>query len=732
MATSRYQRYQPDALALLKKAREHALGLGAKECNCRDVLLAIMSVAPPVLGLVLVTNGLSVSEPSQATLESPRASEGVKEGRLAISDDLRSALDSAEADSGPFRVSAWHLFSAIWPNILSEFALLVSRNGEAVSPETLKFPDGKPKSAEPKAEKLARPFVDFGRVMGTGTASEVVGRDRELASLISVLVKFLKPNPILLGEPGVGKTALVEHLALMMRDGRVPKQLAGKRIIEISSTALQAGASYHGELEARVQAVLKAAEEDEGVILFIDEIHSLVGAGVNSGKAGGISDQLKPALARGRLRLIGATTNAEYQRYFAQDEAFARRFQLVQVGEPDKQAVIAILRSAYPAIGKHHGISAEEALFEKIYDLCAESLPSRRFPDKALDVLDRACSVATLAGESVLSEGNVESAVAELAGLPFTSSSAEFLTRLKKLESFLASRVMGQVGAVRAVANVVRLCKHKLDPRPQRPDGVLLFVGPTGVGKTSMALALAEAVCGRPDAVIRLDMNEFSAPGSVTRLLGADPGYVGHDGETALVRGLQTWQTGVLLLDEFEKAHPEVQKLFLSAFDEGTIRDAKGNRHSLSNLTVIATSNAQPETSRSMGFMSSNSRVPVENASLRPADLTHAFPAELLNRFDEIVVFRPLGRPEVLEILNAQLLTDFNRKTTKEKGLAVTLDEELSDRIINSADFDRFGARELQRVFQRLVIHPLMSLLEQNEIGVEPVCREGLKVRRVR
>jgi hypothetical protein len=326
----------------------------------------------------------------------------------------------------------------------------------------------------------------------------------------------------------------------------------------------------------------------------------------------------------------------------------------------------------------------------------------------------------------------VESAVAELAGLPFTSSSAEFLTRLKKLESFLASRVMGQVGAVRAVANVVRLCKHKLDPRPQRPDGVLLFVGPTGVGKTSMALALAEAVCGRPDAVIRLDMNEFSAPGSVTRLLGADPGYVGHDGETALVRGLQTWQTGVLLLDEFEKAHPEVQKLFLSAFDEGTIRDAKGNRHSLSNLTVIATSNAQPETSRSMGFMSSNSRVPVENASLRPADLTHAFPAELLNRFDEIVVFRPLGRPEVLEILNAQLLTDFNRKTTKEKGLAVTLDEELSDRIINSADFDRFGARELQRVFQRLVIHPLMSLLEQNEIGVEPVCREGLKVRRVR
>jgi ATP-dependent Clp protease ATP-binding subunit ClpA len=731
MSTSRYQRYQPDALALLKKARELALLRGAQECTSRDVLSATLSIAPPVLGLVLAANGLSVVEaPGDPPAGPPRETAG-KAVTLSLSADLRSALDSAEAESGPFRVSSWHLFSAIWPQVRPEFALCVRRNGEAVAAETLKFPDGTHKEPEPKPQKLARPFADFGRVMGTEPVREMVGREREISSLISVLVKFLKPNPILLGEPGVGKTALVEQLAVMLREGKAPKQLAGKKIIEISATSLLAGASYHGELEARVEALIKAAEEDKDVILFIDEIHTLVGAGVNSGKSGGVSDQLKPALARGRLRLIGATTNAEYQRYFARDEAFARRFQLVQMDEPERQAVVAILRSACTAIGEHHGVSVEAPLFDKIFELCAESLPSRRFPDKALDVLDRSCSVAALAGKTALSSSDVEAAVAELSGLPFTASSPEFLTRLKKLESFLAGRVMGQIGAVRAVANVVRLCKHKLDPRPHRPDGVLLFVGPTGVGKTSMATALAEALCGRPDAVIRLDMNEFSAAGSVTRLLGADPGYVGHEGETALVRGLQTWQTGVLLLDEFEKAHPDVQKLFLSAFDEGVIRDAKGNRHMLSNLTVIATSNAQPQTTRSMGFAPPNMRLPVADASLRPSDLTHIFPAELLNRFDEIVVFHSLGRQHVLEILNESLLADFNRKTTKEKGLSVALEEQLVIRILDSADFERFGARELQRVFQRLVIHPLMGLLEQNQSGVELVSSDGLMVRRV-
>jgi ATP-dependent Clp protease ATP-binding subunit ClpC len=732
MSTSRYQRYQPDALALLKKARELAILRGAKECTSLDVLSATLSIAPPVLELVLAANGLSLVEAPNNQLARSSGEKVDKAATLLLASDLRGALDSAEAESGPFRVSSWHLFSAIWPQVRQEFALCVRKNGDVVAADTLKFPDGTHRQPESKPQKLPRPFADFGRVMGTEPMREMVGREREIASLVSVLVKFLKPNPILLGEPGVGKTALVEQLAVMLREGKAPKQLAGKQIIEISATSLLAGASHHGELEARVEALIKAAEKDGDVILFIDEIHTLVGAGVNSGKAGGVSDQLKPALARGRLRLIGATTNSEYQRYFARDEAFARRFQLVQMDEPERQAVVDILRSACTAIGEHHGVSVEPALFRTIFELCAEALPSRRFPDKALDVLDRACSVAGLAGKTALSSVEVEAAVAELAGLPFTASSPEFLTRLKKLESFLAGRVMGQVGAVRAVANVVRLCKHKLDPRPHRPDGVLLFVGPTGVGKTSMATALAEALCGRPDAVIRLDMNEFSAAGSVTRLLGADPGYIGHDGETALVRGLQTWQTGVLLLDELEKAHPEVQKLFLSAFDEGVIRDAKGNRHMLSNITVIATSNAQPQTSRAMGFAPPNMRVPVEDASLRPADLTHVFPAELLNRFDEIVVFRPLGHSQVLEILNEQLLADFNRKTTKEKGLEVILDEGLTERIINSADFDRFGARELQRVFLRLVIHPLMNLLEQNQIGPEMVCRDGLKVRRVR
>jgi ATP-dependent Clp protease ATP-binding subunit ClpC len=541
-----------------------------------------------------------------------------------------------------------------------------------------------------------------------------VGRERELESIIYVLLKFFKPNPLLVGETGVGKTALLEALARKIRSGQVPPALRGKRLVEVSANALLAGASFPGELESRFEGIFEAVRRRPEVILFIDEIHSLVTAsrGISNGPS--VVDLLKPVLSRSDFQLIGATTNAEYQRYIAKEEALARRFQPVQIDEPTPKMVHAILENAAPQLARHHGIKISSNLFASLIRLCVEELPSRRFPDKALDVLDRACAAAAMNGASALNAGVIQRAVADLAGIPYAHSSPEFQDRLAALEAFLSARVVGQDAIVHSVASTIRLCKHRLDPRPCRPDGVFLFLGPTGVGKTSMALAIAEAVSGSTEALIRLDMAEYNNSASSTRLLGADPGYVGHDSETTLVRGLLAHHAGVLLLDEFDKAHPEVQQLFLGAFDEGRLRDAKGRSHSLSNFTVVATSNAGGKVSREVGF--SNGTLPGTGINGEiPKELLAFFSAELLNRFDEVVIFNPLEEKHLRDIFHNQLLHGLNERLAEDSGVFVEVREELVQKVMAQADCDRFGARELQRVFQRLVSQPVMRLLQQAE-----------------
>jgi ATP-dependent Clp protease ATP-binding subunit ClpC len=479
--------------------------------------------------------------------------------------------------------------------------------------------------------------------------------------------------------------------------------------VEISANALLAGASFPGEAETRFEGLFEAVRSRPEVILFIDEVHSLVATNRSGGGGSSVAELLKPVLSKNDFQLIGATTNAEYQRYIAPDEALARRFQPIQVEEPTAPVVQVILENAAPQLSRHHQLQISPKLFPALIRLCVEELPSRRFPDKALDVLDRACAAASIGGHSILRAEAVERAVADLAGIPYTHSSPEFRERLSSLEAFLGERVLGQETAVHAVANTIRLCKHRLDPRPGRPDGVFLFLGPTGVGKTSMALSIAEAVCGNKDAVIRVDMGEFNNSSSTNRLLGADPGYVGYDSEPALVRGLLTWHAGVLLLDEFEKAHQEVQKLFLGAFDEGRIRDSKGRSHSLSNFTVIATSNAGSHVGREVGFGGA-SRGPAVEGEI-PKELLSVFTAELLNRFDEVVFFKPLSESYLRDIFHTHLLRGLNDRLAEDSGVCVQVREEVVRKVLAQADCSRFGARELQRVFQRLVTQPVLSLL---------------------
>jgi ATP-dependent Clp protease ATP-binding subunit ClpC len=732
MQRGRYARYCPEALSLVKLARLRALQRGSKTCEPADVLTAILVKLPPVLTAVLSANGLVLARVpyvSDVDHETPGEKEGLKAASLVpLSRSLRRCLDWAEERAGEDRVSGCLLFKSIWELVVAQFASATRRGDSEPAPEGLKFPDhdlvvkyqmaaletpqeGVAEVATQSAlAPLPAAIVAYGREMGEGPASPFVGRERELESLISVLLKYFKPNPLLLGEAGVGKTALLEALARKIKAGQVPAALRGKRLVEISVNSLLAGASFPGDMESRFEGLFEALRSCPEVILFIDEIHSLVATNRGGGTGSSAAELLKPVLSRNDLQLIGATTNAEYQRYIAPEEALARRFQPIQVEEPTAQVVRVILENAAAQLSRHHEVQIPSKLFPALIRLCAEELPSRRFPDKALDVLDRACAAASISGSSVVDSAAVERAVADLAGIPYTHSSPEFQKRMGELEAFLGERVLGQEAAAHSVANTIRLCKHRLDPRPARPDGVFLFLGPTGVGKTSMALSIAEAVCGNKDAVIRVDMGEFNNPASTNRLLGADPGYVGHDSEPALVRGLLTWHAGVLLLDEFEKAHHEVQQLFLGAFDEGRIRDAKGRSHSLSNFTVIATSNAGGHAGREVGFGGGASRGPAAEGKI-PKELLSVFSAELLNRFDEVVFFKPLLESHLFDIFHNQLLRGLNERLEEDSGVIVRVREELVRKVLAQADCSRFGARELQRVFQRLVTQPVLSLL---------------------
>jgi len=545
----------------------------------------------------------------------------------------------------------------------------------------------------------------------------IIGRDAEIDALISILIKVFKPNAILVGDAGVGKTAVVEGLAARIKAGNVPKPLSGKRLVEIAPSTILAGTSMHGEFEKRITGILQQAEEDPDIILFIDEIHTLMGRD-GSSTARSMPDILKPALARGRLRMIGATTRREYQATIARDSAFERRFHPLHIGEPDLATVREILSRTAPHVASHHGLAIPEEILDLVVELARREMPFRRFPDKALDVLDRACAAAAIAGDAELRASHTREVVASLAGMKFTSDSLEFQQRLAELEDRLNERVIGQKAAVEATCNVVRLCKRRLDLRPERPDGVFLFVGPSGVGQTELARSLHQLVTGTEGEPIRLDMTSFTQSHSVSQIIGSPPGYVGYEVEPAWLGELSKCPSGVLLLDEFEKAHPDVQRIFLRAFDEGRIEDARGDLHSLSNITVIATSNAVPSSSSgAMGFHNDA----IDDLPSVAARLGNLFPTELLNRFDEIVEFVPLEDSALIRILRNHILARSSEIFRRECRTDLTLTEEACRHLIRIADPARFGARELQRVFEREILNPAVKHHAKKSIPPESI-----------
>ncbi len=561
-----------------------------------------------------------------------------------------------------------------------------------------------PDSATPTLDAQGRDLTALARA---GELPLIVGREQEIHSVLKTLVRRLKANPLLLGEPGVGKTAVVEGVANVLASDDAPKRLANLRVIELSIGSLVAGTKYRGTFEERLREIIREASENPGIVLFIDEIHTLVGAGRTEGGSLDAANILKPALARGEITVIGATTLAEYRKHFEADSALDRRFQPVTIDEPSEAACVELLARVTPSYEKHHDVRVAPDALRACVRLAVRFVPERRLPDKALDLLDESCADASLAGQAIVDTETVARVVSERTGVPVHQLTQAERERLRGAEEELAQRVVGQSHAVARLAAAVRLARSGLrDPR--RPRGVFLFVGASGVGKTELARALADYLFPEGDALIKLDMSEYSDRFTASRLLGAPPGYSGHGEEGQLTGPLRNRPYAVVLLDEFEKAHADVQSVFLSLFDEGRVTDSEGREVRAREVFFVLTTNAGAQ-GADRGRVGFGGDAPGELDKRVRERLKSQFRPELLNRMDDIVVFQPLDET-ALESVVALHLAKLEERAA-EAGVRLSWDPAIVRHIATSSSDDAWGARPALRTLQSLVAEPLGKVI---------------------
>ena len=754
---------------LLQEAAQKAGEMGRSEVDTEHLLFALCH--SDVVKTLLDQVKIDVDDlRRQIDKEAPKG-EAAQEGEIGVSPRLKDALNRAFIASnelGHSYVGPEHLLiglaeegEGLAADILRKLGLtpqalrqqvtkVVGRGAEEGRVET--------PSNTPDLDEFSRDLTKLAR---DGKLDPVIGRAREIETTIEVLARRKKNNPVLIGEPGVGKTAIIEGLAQRIVAGEVPEALRDKRLVELNINSMVAGSKYRGEFEERIQKVLKEIEANkDDLVLFIDELHTIMGAGQGGGEGGlDVANTFKPALARGELNLIGATTLNEYQKHIEKDAALERRFQPVYVDEPTVAQTIMILRGLRDTLESHHKVTITDEAIVAAAELSDRYVTGRFMPDKAIDLIDQAAARVKIsatarpvdvqeleaetkqiqreqdyaaarkqfdrAGElkkeleekqteldalletwkrdrasasAEVRTDHIAQIVSKLTGIPVTDLTTEEREKLLKLEDQLHERVIGQDQAIGAVADAVRLARAGLR-EGSAPTATFMFLGPTGVGKTELAKALAETVYGDEDAMIRIDMSEYGERHAVARLVGAPPGYVGYDEGGQLTERVRRRPYSVVLLDEIEKAHADVYNILLQVFDDGRLTDGKGRVVDFTNTIIIATSNLGSDIiQRNLKKRGTKEFDEGKQRGELMEVLRQHFRPEFINRIDEIIVFHSLNRPEIRRIVELQL--DRVARTALGQGVEMAFDESVTDHFAAVGFQPEFGARELRRLIR--------------------------------
>ena len=675
---------------------------------------------------------------------------------------------------------ASRLLNTLAVNIQKMYVDILIAMGEDASLYKEDFMNGKPvKKTASDTPVLNQYSRDLTALAAEGVLDPLVGRQEEIDRVIQILSRRTKNNPCLIGEPGVGKTAIVEGIAERITTGMVPDTVAGKRVVSLDMSGIVAGSKYRGEFEERIKKVLQEVRAAGNILLFIDELHTIIGAG---GAEGAIdaSNILKPALARGELQLIGATTIDEYRKYIEKDAALERRFQPVTVEEPSEEEAVQILEGLREQYEKHHQVKITDDAVSAAVRLSARYINDRFLPDKAIDLIDEASSKLRLtvytepeeikkleaeikklegqkeeaikaeayekAGEIkkkqqkkqekiekirekwekeknsrklVVGENEIADIVSDWTKIPVRKLAEEESERLLKLESILHERVVGQEEAVSAVARAIRRGRVGLKD-PKRPIGSFLFLGPTGVGKTELSKALSEAMFGTENAMIRVDMSEYMEKHSVSKMIGSPPGYVGYEEGGQLSEKVRRNPYSVILFDEIEKAHPDVFNILLQILDDGHITDAQGRKVDFKNTILIMTSNAGAEniiSPKRLGF-SSESGEKADYAFMKERvmeEVRRMFKPEFLNRIDEILVFHPLTKENIKTIAGI-LLRGIKKRTEDQLGMTLTITDDAIDFLADKGYDSKYGARPLRRTIQTQIEDQLSEKILEGTI----------------